>query len=194
MAKEFRHYSVLSKQLAEFTDENTKNKILSNLDYVKESSNSEIKAKWASEVVKRMDELLDINTCISIRENCACLKSNENSIYAKEFRKLRKQYKDDDEYIAEAIKYLNETKPLRRCGAVSRQGDRIYSIIAEGRCDCPTIRTGLKEPISITWCHCCKGSLLSVYKYLFPEKSCKMEIIESVSTGGNTCTMITTYI
>lgn len=193
MAKELRHYRVLSEQLEKFTDESTREKILSGMNHIKESSSPEAKAQWAYEVIKRMDEILDSDTCIKVRENCTCLKSNENSIYAKTFRKLRKQYMGEDNYIDEVVKYLNGTKPLRRCGKVSREGDRIISVIAEGRCDCPTIREGLKQPISITWCHCCKGSLLSVYKYVFPDKTCKMEIIESVAAGGSTCTMITKY-
>ena len=193
MAKELRHYRVLSEQLAEFTDEITRDKILSGMDYVKESSSPEVKAQWAYEVVKRMDEVLDSETCIEVRENCTCLKSNENSIYAKTFRKLRKQCTDEDSYIDEVVKYLNDTRPLRRCGEVSRKGDRIFSVIARGRCACPTIREGLKQPISVTWCHCCKGSLLSVYKYVFPDKTCKMEIISSVASGGDTCTMVTMY-
>jgi DNA integrity scanning protein DisA with diadenylate cyclase activity len=193
MAKELRHYRVLREQLEKFTDDITREKILNGMDYVKESSSPETKAQWAYEAVRRMDETLDSDTCIKIRENCTCLKSNENSIYAKTFRKLRKQYKDEDNYIDEVIKYLNDTKPLRRCGKVSRKGNRIFSVIGEGKCSCPTIREGLKRPISVTWCHCCKGSLLSVYRYVFPDKTCKMEIIESVAAGGKTCKMVTMY-
>lgn len=193
MAKELRHYRVLSEQLGKLTDENIREKILGGMDYVKESSSSEVKAQWAHEVIKRMDEVLDSETCIKVRENCTCLKSNENSIYAVTLRKLRKQCTDGDSYIDEVVKYLNDTKPLRRCGEVSRKGDRIFSVIARGSCACPTIREGLKQPISVTWCHCCKGSLLSVYRYVFPEKTCKMEIISSVASGGDTCTMVTMY-
>jgi len=193
MAKELRHYRVLREQLEKFTDESTREKILNGMGYVKESSSPEVKAQWAYEVVKRMDAILDSDTCIKVRENCTCLKSNENSIYAKTFRKISKQYMDEDSYIDEVVKYLNDTKPLCRCGNVTRKGDRIFSVIAEGRCGCPTIREGLKQPISVTWCHCCKGSLLSVYKYVFPDKTCRMEIIDSVAAGGNSCTMVTMY-
>lgn len=193
MARELRHYRVLREQLEQFTDAGTRDKILSGMDYIRESSSPEAKAQWAYEVVKRMDEMLDSDTCIKVRENCTCLKSNGNSIYAKTFRKLRKQYADEGRYIDEVVKYLNGTSPLRRCGKVSREGSRIISVIAEGKCGCPTIREGLKQPISISWCHCCKGSLLSVYRYVFPDKTCRMEIIDSVAAGGNICTMVAMY-
>ena len=89
------------------------------MNHIKESSSPEAKAQWAYEVIKRMDEILDSDTCIKVRENCTCLKSNENSIYAKTFRKIRKQYMDEDSYMDEVVKYLNGTKPLRRCGNVT---------------------------------------------------------------------------
>ena len=192
MAKEFRHFRVLSEQLEKFADAGAKERILSGMDYIKESSTSEAKAQWAYEVVRRMDETLDRDTCIKVRENCACVMSNEDSIYAQEFKRFRKQYRDDSEYMDEVIKYLNGTKPFRRCGMVTRSGDRIFSKIGKEKCGCPAIR-GLKQPISETWCHCCKGSLLSVYRYVFPDKNCRMEIKESVASGGKTYTLVTVY-
>jgi hypothetical protein len=193
MAEKFRHYRVLAEQLGKYADQDTQMAILDGMNYVTASSKLEVKVGWASEVMQRMDRMLDPETCIKIREGCACVLSNEKSIYARTFRKLRKRYPNEDEYIDEVVKYLNSTSPLRRCGDVTRDGDRIYSVIGRGQCACPVLHDGLRAPISITWCHCSKGSLLSVYRYVFPEKECQMEIVRTVATGADECCFVTSF-
>lgn len=193
MAKDFRHYRVLAEQLAKHTDDATREAILEGMDYVSAGSSPEVKVRWAGEMMERMDSMLDPETCIHIREGCACVLSNEKSIYARSFHKLRKLYSDDDQYLDEVVKYLNGTSPLRRCGEVSREGSKIYSVIGRGQCACPVLHEGLHEPISATWCHCSKGSLLSVYRHVFPDKICDMQIVRSVATGGEECCFVTTY-
>jgi hypothetical protein len=91
------------------------------------------------------------------------------------------------------VDYLNSTAPLRRCGLVSFDGDKIITIIASGRFECQVLKGGLKTPVSVTWCHCCKGSILSVIKYIFPKKECKMVIRETIASGGNSCLFETTF-
>ena len=193
MAKDYRHYRVLAEQLNKYVDQDIQDAILTGMDTINSSSKPEIKSCWARELMYRMDSLLDPDTCIKVREGCACVVSNQNSIYAKTFRKLRKLYPDDEAYIDEVIKYLNATAPLRRCGEVTRDGDKIYSVIAHGQCGCPVLHNNLSAPISVTWCHCSKGSLLSVYKYVFPSKTCEMEIIRTIAAGSEDCCFVTTY-
>jgi len=193
MSKDFRHYRALEKQLGIHTDAETQKKILDGMDYVNPSSQPAVKVAWARELMQRMDTLLDVETCIQVREGCACVVSNANSIYARNFRRLRKLYPDDNEYLDEVVKYLNATTPLRRCGEVTREGDKIYSIIARELCGCPVLHAGLEEPISVSWCHCSKGSLLSVYQQVFPEKLCEMEIVRTIATGAEECCFLTRY-
>jgi hypothetical protein len=192
MAKEFRHLRVLREQLEIYTDAQTQAKILNGIDYIKDSSNLDVKAQWAEEITKRLDSYLDKETCVKIRENCACLLSNEKSTYAQTLRRLRKQYSNDTEYLNAVVAYLNSTTPLRRCGDVSLDGDRIITVLARNQCECSVIK-GLSKAISVTWCHCCKGSILSVIKHIFPEKKCLMVIKETIATGGNTCILETTF-
>ena len=187
MGKEYRHLRVLREQLEEHTNRDVQTKILDGMDYIKDGSNPDVKAEWAGKIVKRMDENLNSDVCINIRENCACLKSNEKSIYAQTFKKLRKQNNDESEYLNAVVDYLNATAPLRRCGEVSLNGDKIITVIACGRCECQVLKNGLKIPISVTWCHCCKGSILSVIKYIFPERKCVMKIKETIASGGEIC-------
>jgi hypothetical protein len=193
MAKTFRHSRVLQQQLASQVDPDTCAAILDGLDTITDASSQVAKAAWAREVTRRMDTVLPPQTCVAVRERCACLLSTAQSVYAKTFRRLRRHYRDDARYLEEAVAYLNTTRPLRRCGAVTLDGDAIHSVIARGQCDCTVIRQGLTEPISITWCHCCKGSLLSVYTYLFPDRICEMEIVSTVASGGEECRFITRF-
>ena len=193
MSKDFRHYRALEKQLGIYTDAETQRKILNGMDYVSQSSKPAVKVEWARELMRRMDTLLDAETCIKVREGCACVLSNEKSVYACNFRRLRKLYPDDSEYLDEVVKYLNSTAPLLRCGEVTRDGDKIYSIIARQTCGCPVLHAGLHEPLSVTWCHCSKGSLLSVYRPVFPDKVCEMEIVRTIATGADDCCFATIY-
>lgn len=194
MRKEYRHLRVLREQLEENTDKEIQSKVLDGMEYIKDNSSPEIKAKWAVEIVERLDKYIDKETCIKIRENCACLKSNEKSIYAQMFRRLRKQNNDDSKYLNAVVDYLNITTPLRRCGEVSLNNGKIITVIARNHCDCQVISKGLKDPLSATWCHCCKGSILSVIKYIYPDKKCNIIIKETTASGGKTCTFETTFI
>jgi hypothetical protein len=193
MAKDFRHYRALAEQLKKHVDRETEEAVLAGMDYVSSSSKPEVKVAWAREAMQRMDQHLDPETCIKVREECACVKSNEKSIFARNFRRLRKLYPDDSEYLDEVVKYLNATTPLQRCGEVTREWDKIYSVIARGQCVCPVLHEGLREPLSITWCHCCKGSLLSVYRYVFPEQTCEMAIVRTIAGGAEECCFVTTW-
>jgi len=194
MPKPFRHYRVLDGQLRKHVGDETRERLLAGMDYVRDSSRPEVKAAWAYEMMARMARLLDPSTCTKVREGCACVLSNEQSIYAKTFRKLRKVHPDDEEYIQEVVAYLNSTAPLRRCGEVTRQGNEIYSVIARRTCGCSVVREGLREPISRTWCQCSKGSLLSVYKYVFTDRRCEMDIVQTIATGADRCVFVTRYL
>lgn len=193
MSKEYRHYRVLAEQLGKHVDPDTRETILASMDGIHSGWVPEKRVQWARELMQRMDALLAPQTCIQVRERCACVLSDARSIYARSFRRLRRLYPDDDQYLDEVVAYLNATSPLRRCGEVTRDGDRLYSVIARGECACPVLRGGLQEPLSVTWCHCSKGSLLSVYRHVFPEKTCEMEIVSTVATGGQECRFVTRY-
>jgi hypothetical protein len=195
MAETFRHYRVLAEQLSEHVDAETLEAVLKDLDTIRPGSKPEQKVAWAREAMARLDALVAPETCIKIREGCACLLSNAKSIYARNFRTLLKPYPDDEAYLDAVVAYLNATASLRRCGEVTREGERLISVIARGACACPVLHDGLQGPapyggtLSMTWCHCSKGSLLSVYEQVFPERVCEMEILSSVATGGSECAM-----
>ena len=194
MPKPFRHCRVLDEQLRKCVDDRTRATLLAGMDCVSESSRPEVKAAWVYEMMQRMDRLLDRSTCIKVREGCACVLSDEQSIYAKTFRKLRKLHPDDEEYIQKVVAYLNGTAPLRRCGEVTRRGGEICSVIGRGICGCPVVREGLSQPIWRTWCRCGKGSLLSVYRYVRLDRRCEMDIVRTVAGGADECVFVTRYV
>jgi hypothetical protein len=193
MAGTFRHYRVLYGQLGQHVDGPTRDALLVGMDSIRDNSPPEAKARWAAEMMRRMDDMLDAATRSKVREGCACVLSNQSSVYARTFRRLRRQHTDDDVYLDQVVAYLDGTRPLRRCGEVTRVGDTVHSVIGRESCGCSVVREGLAQPISMTWCHCCKGSLLSVYRYVFPERACRMEIISTIATGGGSCLFTTTY-
>ena len=43
------------------------------------------------------------------------------------------------------------------------------------------------------WCYYCQGALFRIYQFVFPEKSCQMEIVETHATGGKDCVFSTWY-
>ena len=121
MTKDFRHYRALAAQLGRYVGDPTREALLDGMDYVTSSSKPEVKVGWAREMMQRMDEMLEPETCIKIREGCACVLSSEKSIYARTFRKLRKLYLDDDQYLDEVVNYLNATTPLALWGGHPRR-------------------------------------------------------------------------
>ena len=193
MGKEYRHLRALRQQLENHTNEEIKDNVLRGMDFVRDTSSPDIKAQWADEITKRLDKYLDEETRIKVREKCACIISNEKSIYAQTFRKLRKQHLNDADYLTAVVDYLNSTAPLLRCGEVSLDGDIIITVLARNSCECSALKNGLTKPISVTWCHCCKGSILSVVKHIFPKKECRMTIKETIASGGKVCTLLTTF-
>lgn len=193
MKREYRHLRVLRAKLEAAADAETCAAILDGMDDIRDTSNPAKKVRWANEMMARMERSLDSDTCISVREQCACLVSNESSVYAKTFRRLRKQYADDGLYLQAVIDYLNATAPLRRCGEVSAEDGRITTVIARNRCDCQGIAKGAIRPVSTTWCQCCKGCIRSVLRYIFPDRACEMVIRETYASGGETCTFTATF-
>ena len=193
MGKEYRHLRVLRQQLEKRANEEVTDEILRGMDYIKDTSGPNVKMQWADEITKRLDSFLDEKTRIKVRENCACIISNEKSIYAQTFRRLRKQRLNDADYLSAVVDYLNSTAPLLRCGEVSLDGDKIITVIARNSCECSVLKNGLTKPVSVTWCHCCKGSILSVVKHIFLNKECRMIIKETIASGGKECIFETEF-
>ncbi|MFT4143337.1 MAG: hypothetical protein QM644_02690 [Mobilitalea sp.] len=60
-------------------------------------------------------------------------------------------------------------------------------------CGCFVINGGWEKPPTTTWCRCCQGTLYSVYQFIYPEKTCHMELLETHATGGKDCIFATWF-
>jgi len=150
-------------------------------------------AKWATSLTKHLEEKIDEKDLIEIREECACIKANKYSAYAKKyFPELRKNNPDDQDYIKAVANFMNGRG---RCGKKVEYIDgKIISHFGFGnKCVCYIIKGGWEKPPSTTWCRCCCGTIKSIYQYVFPDKICHVDIIETFSTGGNDCIFETWY-
>ncbi|MHB1318796.1 MAG: hypothetical protein ACYCYF_09290, partial [Anaerolineae bacterium] len=116
---EMRHSRVLREQLIANLDPATASTVVEGLGILGEGAQPEARAAWAAEAMRRLDTMLDEETRMRIREGCACVQSNEKSVYAREFRRLRRQYAEDAAYLTAVVSYLDGTRPLRRCGEVT---------------------------------------------------------------------------
>ncbi|TCL70707.1 hypothetical protein EDC14_100924 [Hydrogenispora ethanolica] len=193
MHNALKHYLVLRGQLDKAFGKEKSREILRGLDGVDGSESPEQASQWAKELVYRLEENIEKERLVTIRENCTCIKCNKYSPLVKKFQELRKAAPDDDTYLREVVNFLNGRG---RCGKkVGLVDGKIISHFAfSDHCSCHVVKDGWKAPPSVTWCHCCKGSLLSVYQYVFVEKICKMEIVETFATGGKDCVFATYYM
>lgn len=182
-----KHLEKLQKQIELKLGYEQANKILIGLDLLTGEETSEQIGIWAEKVTKRLEEEIDEQNLISIREECACIKANKYCTYNKKyFPELREQFPDDIEYMQAVAKFLNGRG---RAGRIVEYIDgKFVSHFSFGdSCVCYVIKGGWRKPPSTTWCRCCQGTLKSIFQFVFPEKTCHMDIIETFATGGNDC-------
>jgi hypothetical protein len=189
-----KHLEKLQSQIDNKLGEGKADEILAGLDYVTGKETPQEAAEWARAVVERLENQIDGEALIEIREECACIKANKYSAYNKKyFKELRAQHPEDDEaYLKVVVDFLNVHN---RCGRYIEYIDgKIISHFSFGEaCVCTTIKGGWAAPPSSTWCRCCQGSLKSIYNYVFPDKVCRIDIVETFATGGNDCVFVTWY-
>jgi len=150
-------------------------------------------AKWAASLSKHLELNIDEKDLIEIREECACIKANKYSAYAKKyFPEIRKNNTDDENYLKAVAEFMNGRG---RCGKKVEYVDgEIISHFGFGnKCVCYVIKGGWERPPSTTWCRCCCGTIKSIYQFVFPEKVCHIDIVETFATGGKDCVFRTWY-
>jgi hypothetical protein len=90
------------------------------------------------------------------------------------------------------VKFMNTRG---RCGKkqVYINGEIISHFSFGKSCVCSVIKGGWEKPPSTTWCRWCAGSVKSIYQYVFENKICHIDIIETFVTGGKDCVFRTWY-
>jgi hypothetical protein len=187
-----KHCEKLKKYINQYLGKGQANEILEGLDELTGEETPAQCASWAYKLNDRLESKIDQETLIHIREECACIKANKYSSYMKYFKDIREKNENNEEYLQAIAEFLNRRG---RCGKrVEYVDGKIYSHFEFGKsCVCYVIKGGWQKPPSKTWCRCCQGTLLSIYKLAFPEKECHMDIVETFATGGKDCVFSTWY-
>ena len=167
--------------------------ILSDLYEVTGNETPQECAKWANSVTTRLENNIDPEKLIQIRQECACVKTNKYSAYNKKyFKELRDNNTDETSYLKAVADFLSGRPRIGQ--RVEYVDGKIITYMGVGdTCGCFTIKNGWDRPESTTWCRCCQGTLYSIYRFVFPDKVCHMDIIETHATGGSDCVFSTWY-
>jgi len=170
-------------------------KILKKYENVTGNESPKEIAKIATSLSKQLEKNIDIKDLKEIREECACIKANKYSAYNKKyFPEIRAKFPNNDKkYLEAVVEFMNKSG---RCGKKQELiNNEIISHWCFGnKCVCYVTKGGWEKPSSITWCYCCCGTIKSIYKYVFPEKECNVDIIETFATGGTDCVFRTSFI
>lgn len=143
----------------------------------KVSNDSEM-AVCVKEVMERFDSLVeDENKRYSVMETLGveCVKN---------FLKVAEEVKKNSKGVEEIVKNLNEKLGAELFKLV---GKEIHSKL--DKCFCHWGVKETKEPISVTYCHCSLGWMKTLFKTLL-DKPVKVDLIQSVITGADSCRFI----
>lgn len=188
-----RHSERLIKNIDLFMGKGKGKEILSDLCDVTGDETPQECAIWANAVTARLEDRIDSDKLILIRQECACVKTNKYSMYNKKyFKELRESITDEEEYLRAVANFLNG-RPRIGKKVEFKEGKIITHMGVGNSCGCFAVKNGWEKPSSVTWCRCCQGTLYSIYQFVFPHKVCHMDIIETHATGGNDCVFSTWY-
>lgn len=188
-----KHHAALRTQIVKQVGKEKGMEVLTGIKEPTGEETPDERAKWASEVSECLEKSLDSEALVKVRQECACVKTNKYSAYnQKYFPAIRQANPDDEDYLKAVTEFLNGRPRIGK--QVEYVDGKIITHMGEGKgCGCFVIKGGWEKPPTTTWCLCCQGTLFSVYQFIFPEKTCNMEIIETHATGGNDCVFATWY-
>lgn len=188
-----KHSERLIKQIDLHMGKGKGREILSHLSDVTGEETPIECAQWANDVTKRLEDNIEPEKLIQIRQECACVKTNKYSAYnTKYFKNLRENNVDETSYLTAVAEFLNGRPRIgKRVEYVD--GKIITYMGVVNTCGCFAVKNGWDKPASITWCRCCQGTLYSIFQFVYPDRVCHMDIIETHATGGNDCVFSTWY-
>ncbi|MHB1392491.1 MAG: hypothetical protein ACYCYE_05295 [Clostridia bacterium] len=103
---------------------------------------------------------------------------------------MRENIADEEDYLRAVANFLSGRPRIGN--KVKFIDGKIVTHIGEGNsCGCFAVKNGWDKPASITWCRCCQGTLYSIYQFVFTDKICHMDIIETHAAGGKDCVFST---
>jgi len=134
-------------------DEKSIAEIMAGYEKISDKVKKPVRAVFFIEAMKRMDALLDKETCHAVRDACACSKAGYR---LKTVQKLAQEYAGRSlEDKIQALWQVKMGKPV-----LNADGTITTGIGDQGgfECPCPVFQgVNQKETVSITYCYCCAG-------------------------------------
>ena len=189
-----KHLEMMKRQINAHLGKGKADGILRGITAPPEDAPYEAVAQWAAALSARLESEIPEADLIPIREACACIKANKYSVYNKKyFPEIRAQHPTDDEaYLQAVAAFLNGRGRIGK--RVSYADGRITASFGFGSsCVCTVIKGGWERPPSTIWCRCCQGTVKSLMQFVFPDRPCHIDIVETFATGGADCVFTASF-
>lgn len=172
----FKFYQIF-RSIKEELGEEIANEIFPEYHTLPDKMPAQEQAKLGEIVINRMDQLLDKETVVKIRQKHTC---NLTKKQIQEINELKERSQSFDKFFIEYSKLLSP-------GYVKKDEDLLTVSFGWDKCVCGMFRKlDSYEPVSKTWCECCNGHVIKTYS-LICGKTVESEIQETVACGGNDC-------
>ena len=135
------------------------------------------KAQWIKIAMDKMDQLIEKDLRIKIREKCACCTGGLRL-------KAMKKIAESGTSIEERVKEIDRIHIFGLCTEMN--GTKIHVTFGEPGSKCVCTPKGSKEPVSITWCYCGKGHVQKLLEVALGKKLTG-KVICSTCSGGENC-------
>ena len=177
----------LGEALGHHAGDEMRRRVMEGAERLSDSSSPAEIAEWVKGAMGRMDDLLDEDTRIRVREQCGynCARINRRPIEAAVRRRMKH---------ASLGKFLDaeEGKPPRGT-RLEREGDILYFCYTPGsfrrslRCYCGLLR-GLPEDrtVSLTYCQCSKGFVERYWEAVLG-RPVRVDLLHSCAAGAEEC-------
>ncbi len=190
MAAVERFRKALSNQQV---DENIITQIFYGFEPISDKASKNQKANFFVEAMKRIDVLLNAETCHAVRDACAC---STGGWRLKAVQKLARDLATSR--IPEKIFALNQITHMGK-PKLNADGTITAHIGERGgfQCPCPVFSgVEINEPVSITYCYCCAGHFRYLYQIALGKKLITKKVSSSALQSGSTqpCRFVYTII
>lgn len=150
---EYQRIGRLAKQLLEGEVEaGIIDQIMEGGDSILRKTSPARKADWMREAMIRMDKLLDLKTCRTVREACACRLTGRPLKASQKIARENKSLKDRIKAADQAFSVFGG------CVRMQESGEVLVRFSPEGldhyRCPC---LPGADRPLPVSYCFCCGG-------------------------------------
>ncbi len=178
-ARPFARVANLGRQLAKAeVAPGVRREIMKGADAITQRTPLKRKAEWLADAMDRMDALLPETVRQSVREACAC------STTGARLKKIR-QLARDHSGLEDFAQALSASHIFGR--EVVLKGKALHVNFGLERCVC-TVKAATR-PVSITYCHCCKGHVLRLLGAALG-RPLRGEVIGSACSGSPPCRFV----